>query len=98
MKTKITRTGRTLKVTLCVNRNNIYHKELEQLLEKVSLDPYSKLRFINDVEQYLEAAEHYIEVSKTFNKNEFYKDPGKCLTDMKKTAAIDIKKHLKRIL
>ena len=56
MKTKITRTGRTLKVTLCVNRNNIYHKELEQLLEKVSLDPYSKLRFINEVEQYLEAA------------------------------------------
>lgn len=98
MKTKIVRNGRMVEVTVYVNRKNIYHRELERLLNEVSLTPYSRLRFTNDVECYLQDKPHYIEETAVFRKSRFYQFPKEHFLSIKRKVADDVRNHLKRMM
>lgn len=98
MKNNIVKKGKMVEVTVYVNRKNIYHRELERLLKKVNLNPYSKVRFTNDVERHLQDKPHYIEETAVFVKSDFYKSPGDYFVSMKKKVADDVRNHLKRMM
>lgn len=93
MKHTIERNGKTVKVTIYVNRNNIYHKVLKKILDTFN-HPFNKLRFVKDVENYLKNADHYIKMTQTFERCQFYSKPGKHIADMKKKVSADVRKRL----
>ncbi len=97
MKTKIKRNGRKVVVTVYIPRRNIYLKELEKLLNRVELDPYSKLILSNEVEDYLEKADHYIVKTEKFKKY-FYSNPYKYIFYIKKKIIKQIRKHLEDMM
>lgn len=95
MKHKIERNGKTVKVTIYVNNNNIYRKVLKEILDTFTFNhPYDELRFVNDVENYLKNADHYIKMTETFERCQFYSKSGKHIANMNKKVSADVRKHL----